>query len=337
MTYRPNLADPRVAKRIIHALDWCEQYMKKPKAQWLSQREIQRHFGSLSRPLGKWLRDSLLICVNPHYDSLNGLCKSYRLNTDTFNKISQDLGKTPEITITEHIESEIASGEFVYTEKSSREYHPLQNLPKRIKRPIFASRGYRHEYDICCSAQTLILQHARHLGFTTPTPFLDEMISDRDSVRRDIADRCQLPKATVKRILTAILNGASLSTWHENHIFQLVDYNRSMISQLKTDAYITGYRSEVRQMWRHIRKSLTLRRSQRLSSKMKSEIYRSLEESVRSVIKRSLRRTTNRAFIEHDGWTCERAIDICELTQEVKRATGFVIELEWTVNESVDS
>jgi hypothetical protein len=51
------------------------------------------------------------------------------------------------------------------------------------------------------------------------------------------------------------------------------------------------------------------------------------------VIQRYLKRTKNKYFFEHDGWSCEKAIDIGQLLREVKNKTGFVIQLDWTIHE----
>lgn len=333
----PNITDPRVLRRIQQSLDWVTAYLKPNKDQWLSTREIQRQFGSLSRPLGRWIRDKLLICTNTHYSTADGRCKTYRLNTDGYLELSKTIGYTAQVQISEKHTEELDSGDFEYTEKANREYHPLQNLPKRIKKPLLTSKGYRHEYDIRCCAQTLILQSARSQGFTKPTPNLDRYISDRTSVRDELSQRFELDTQTIKRILTAILNGASISAWHENMIFSYVNFNKLMINHLCEDSYIQGYQKEVREMWKYLRGKQHLGYKERFNAKMKSEIYRELEESVRVVIKRYLKKTKNAAFIEHDGWSSQKPVDIERLKYEVKRQTGFVIELDWTIHEYVEA
>jgi hypothetical protein len=90
-------------------------------------------------------------------------------------------------------------------------------------------------------------------------------------------------------------------------------------------------------MWKAIRLHQSLSKGERFNAKMKSEIYRFLEEKVRVVIKKHLKKTKNKAFIEHDGWSSERAVDIDRLKYEVEKQTGFVIELDWTIHEYVDS
>lgn len=336
MTYTPNFSDPRVHRRCVQAIAFVERSVRQ-QPQWLSTREISRHFGWQGRPLGRYLRDALLICCDQYFNMQTGQCKRYVRNYEGYQRLRNSLGVTDTVTdITTDQQQQLETGDFTYREIGHREYHSLQNLPRRQKRPLLAKFGYRHEYDIRCASQTLILQHARSLGFRKLTPALDRYIRDRSSVRQELSDSLGLDTVTIKRCLTAILNGASISQWHENHIFALVNYSRPHIERLRENSYIQQYQREVRDMWRVIRKSLTLRHRQRFNSKMKSDVYRSLEDTVRSVIKRSLRKQKNRAFIEHDGWTCERAIDIDRLLSEVRQKTGFEIELEWTIHEYRD-
>jgi hypothetical protein len=337
LTYTPNFQDPRVRRACERAIAYVEQYVK-DQPHWLSQRAIQKHFGNLARPLGKYLKEQLLICTDPYFNIETGQCKKYINNVAGLNFIKQHMGIIcAPLVIPAEINQQIDSGVFEYKDTGHREYHPLQNLPKRIKRPLLASKGYRHEYDIQCCAQTLLLQQARSLGFNKATPALDRYISDRSSVRNQLSQQLGLDAETIKKILTAILNGASISAWHENMIFSYVNYNRLMISELSVNPYIQQYQKDVRGVWSEIRKHQGLDQGQRFNAKMKSEKYRFLEESVRVVIKRYLKKTKNVAFIEHDGWSCQRAVDIDQLLWEVKQQTGFVIALDWTIHEYIDS
>lgn len=338
MTYTPNFTDPRVKDRCISALSFVEQYVKTNQSHWLSSREIQKHFGSLSRPLGLYLKDTLLICTDPYYNIQTGQCKKYTSNPQGIQQLKQQLGLIAvPVAIPDNLQQQLNTGEFEYKDQGHREYHPLQNLPKRIKQPLLRASNYRHEYDIQCCAQTLLLQHAQKLGFTKSTPALSEYISTRTAVRQRLSDELGLDATTIKKILTAILNGGSISAWHENMIFSYVNYNRLMISELKVNEYILQYQRDVRDMWLEIRQHQGLEYKERFNAKMKSEIYRTLEESVRVVIKSHLKKTKNKAFIEHDGWTCERVVDTDRLKYEVLKQTGFVIELDWTIHEYVDS
>jgi len=337
MTYAPNYQNPQVHRRIAKSLDWCNTYLSQTRTHWLSQREIQRQFGHQSRPLGLYLRNQLLTCVNPYYSNLTeSVCRTYKLNLNGYHALCTAIGYEPKFKPSQALIETLDTGNFEYETKGHRDYHPLQNLPKRIKRPLLASKGYRHEYDIECCAQTLLLQHAQALGFKRSTAALDRYISDRSSVRSELESKTGLDSKTIKQILTALLNGSTLSCWHTNTIFAYVNYNRQMIDVLREDEFIQQYITDVRGMWKEIRKHQSLRYKERFNAKMKSEKYRFLEESVRVVIQRHLKKTKNRAFVEHDGWSCQTAVDTARLSYEVKQQTGFVIKLDWTIHEYVD-
>ena len=110
--YRPNTQDPRIQKRVKSALDWTTTYVKPNKDNWISTREIQRHYGSLARPLGQWLKTNLLICVNDYYNNLQGICKTYKLNVDGYNNICLMFGYQGGLCISPKITEQLASGEF---------------------------------------------------------------------------------------------------------------------------------------------------------------------------------------------------------------------------------
>jgi hypothetical protein len=337
MAYSPNFNDPRVKAKCQSALAFVEQFVKTDKSHWLSTREIGRHFGWQGRPLGKFLKDTLLICTDPYYNPLTGQCKKYKSNADGIRFIKQQLGiSTVTLEISDKLQEELATGEFEYTDKSNRIHHPLQRLPKRIKLPILRKHNYRHEYDIQCSVHRLLLQHAQKLGLTTLTPALDEYISDRTSVRERLANDCGITVKQVKQVLTALIQGGTLSSFHENRIFAELNYNKVSLGHLQMNPYICEFKEECKQLWTTIKPTLSVG-TRRLNGRDKSELYRILEESVRVVIVRYLKKDKNKHFFEHDGWSSERAVDIDQLINEVRRQTGFVIELDWTIHEYVDS
>ena len=337
MSYSPKFTDPRVKSKCLAALTFVEQFIKSNQSHWLSTREIQKHFGSQSRPLGKYLKEQLLVCTDPYYNMQTGQCKKYRSNPDGIRALKQSLGIL-NVTIepTAKIQEELDTGEFEYTDKSNRIHHPLQRLPKRIKVPLLRKNNYRHEYDIQCSVHRLILQHAQSLGLTLATPALDEYITDRTAVRDRLANECGITATQVKQVLTAMIQGGTLSCFHENRIFAELNYNKVVLGNLQLNPYILQFKEECKEIWKTIKPTMSVG-TRRLNGRDKSELYRVLEESVRVVIQRYLKRDKNKYFFEHDGWTCARAIDIDRLITEVRIQTGLVIELDWTIHEYNDS
>ena len=63
MSYTPKFTDPRVRAKCLSALEFVEQYVRSDKSNWLSTREIGRHFGWQGRHLGKCLaREISAVC-----------------------------------------------------------------------------------------------------------------------------------------------------------------------------------------------------------------------------------------------------------------------------------
>jgi hypothetical protein len=330
-----------VINRCRTAIEFVETYLRKNSDRPVASRIIDQHFSN--KPLGAFLRKHLLICTNDYYNFERGICKQYRLNTDgvKYIKALTGLGDS-EIKPDADLVAQLESGNFEYENKSNRNFHPLQFKPKIQKLPLLQKYGYRHEYDIKCAAHTLILQHAQHLGLKKPTPAFDQYISDRTAVRKDLATAVGIEVDTVKLIMTSLLQGGYISSWHECAVFKYLNYDSDRLERLKNNSYIQGFQTDLREIWKTIKPSMDLGTvvrsdgvviSRRISSKKKSQLYRELEQSVGVVIQRYLKRTKNKYFFEHDGWSCEKAIDIGQLLREVKNKTGFVIELDWTIHE----
>ena len=338
MSYEPNFADPRIQRRVKQALTSVELYMKPGQIHPVSKTQQYKFFGNTSRPLGSYLKQRLLIVVDDYYNIQTGVCKKYSRNDSGILEIKQQTGLIDyQIEIKEDFNQQTDSGQFEYKEINGRIYHPLQNLPKRIKRPYFSQRGYSYEYDICCCAQTVLIQYAEQLNLNKPISALREYTARRHQIRNQLALELGVKEDVVKQILHAILFGGTVSTWHTNQIYSYVNYNSLKIKQIKENLWIQQYQADVRDMWKSIRPSMQLSKGIRFNSRKKSQVYRDLEQQVREVIERYLKKTKNDNFFEHDGWTCRQAVDISELTSQVRRTTGFVIELDWTIIEYTDA
>lgn len=334
--YVPNFKDPRIQKRCIGALEFCEQHLAHRKITWISRKEIYKHFGNTSRDLGKYLKDLLLKTEDSYFNMSTGQCKKYSLDRNGFTNLKQSLGidEVP-FGVTDAVSQQLESGAFEYTRLSDREFHSLQFKPKYKKQRILRKFGYRYEFDIKTAAHTLILQYARGLGYNEPTPALDLYIRNKDQIREELAESAGIDSSQTKRILTGILQGASLSPWHTNLIFAQVNYRRDVLEHLRSNTFIKQYQEEVRSIWKHIKNTRGV--TERMSGRVKSAIYRELESSVRCCIQKYLKKHKNIHFFEHDGWTCREMPDVNQLLQQVKRQTGFVIELDCTIYEQDES
>lgn len=81
MKYQPNFNDPRVIKRVSNAIGFTKAMTSSKRPKPISTRFIDKHFGMQNHQLSKYLRNTLLICVNNRYNKDSGTCKSYVFNT----------------------------------------------------------------------------------------------------------------------------------------------------------------------------------------------------------------------------------------------------------------
>jgi hypothetical protein len=177
---------------------------------------------------------------------------------------------------------------------------------------------------------------------TRTTPAIDLYLNDRTSIRTRIANECAISEKTAKQIINALFQGAHLSHSPQTTLYELLEGDHSRITWLQEDTYLLELKKDIKACWDTIKLTLPVRtitdkngleRRARLSSRDKSGVYLNLEKQVLTEVKKFLKRTKNKCFTEHDGWTCEKAIDLIELVSQIRSKTGYVIELDWEVWE----
>src|SRR5690606_1122364 len=91
MYYTPNLADPRILKRIATAYGFARGCLSSTPRAW-SKAALDNIFGQQQHPLSRWLRAKLLICVDNNYSYGNvSETKKYVLNESGANEIKMIL------------------------------------------------------------------------------------------------------------------------------------------------------------------------------------------------------------------------------------------------------
>jgi hypothetical protein len=111
---------------------------------------------------------------------------------------------------------------------------------------------------------------------------------------------------------------------------------------LRACELVQNLRDDIRELWSTLKASFPVRYATnrrgneyrvRLTGRDKSGLYRQLEDQVGRVIRRYLKKHSVRCLWIHDGWCSDKVLDTSELCAEVRRQTGFVIELDWGVYE----
>lgn len=366
MSYQPNFNDPRVARRVKRALGFATACFSETKERSWSTRYIDRYFGVSSNPLSKYLRDTLLVCTDPHYSSLSHVSKKYKLNPQGVSKLQT--GSTPTCVLQvdpaawakEEFKQELSTRVFKYTNKSNRNWHPLQRVRREVKKDVFRDSNLRYQYDIQCCAPRLLLQYSqqipevldpikqvgpqnkkRALWVQGPMdlwlPNLQAYLKDRNQIRNELSQRADITPALAKEIINALFAGAPLGLQKDSDIYQLLEGDIARIHYLKQDPFISGLRDEIKIMWEYISPTLQKRthvtkagqvRTNKKTSKQKWALYFQLEMIVLTAITDYLTETNNKFFTEHDGWVCEFEVDQIALIDFVRTKTGFDIKLD---------
>jgi hypothetical protein len=227
------------------------------------------------------------------------------------------------LTVKSSTIKEIKDGTLEYNQKGNREYTPVQNLPSEVRNSLFASEGINHDYDIKCAAQSLLLQEARKLGLTKPTPGLDQYVSDTAGVRAELAKATGIDLKTIKLILHAMLFGSKLSSWSESQTFQVVGYDKNLIIALQNHPFIQAYKADLSVMWRAIKQGRGL--TERLNGSAKNRIYTELEHTVLKVVKVFLRKKKIGFILIHDGFTTTTQVDLANLEYFIRSRTGYSV------------
>lgn len=343
MTYKPNFNDTRVVNRIKKSINFVELYTNPKKVSSISSTQLYKYLGNTSKPLGKYLMDNLLVVVDRYYNAETHVCRKYRQNSNGVHLLKQAVGLESFIPeLNDELNQQLDSGEIIYTEKSNRIYSPLQFIPKRIRGPLLDNKGYRYNYDIKAAAPTLLFQEAKKLNPDLNLSHLEHYINNRSQVRNQLAIECEITEDQVKFVINALLNGATISHWSQNKIFCELNCNHNSIIRLKNNITLIGISLDIKSMWKELKVKFPQRnvtdkrgitKSKRLTGRDKSSFYREIEEQVRDVIRRELKKQKIKHLWIHDGWCCDKVIDPVVIQSQVKRELNYSIELDWGIYE----
>lgn len=347
MTYTPNFNDPRVAKRVKDAIVFCKKYLKEDQAQALGTRYIDSVFSSQRRDLGRYLREQLLICADERYNKDLKITKKYLLNKPGLELLEKNSAGNNKITaysvaeVSDKFQKELAQG-IEYKDSSDRLWHWLQHHRREEKQQVFHHTGFLHNYDIVCSAPTLLYQYSSQVTpGLEPLTAIEHYIKYRTEIRQRIAHECELDTHQVKKMLNRLFQGGQISAYTQSECYKELNGDRAKIKFLQQDQFLLELRADITEMWRRIKPSTQKRtktdclgrtRSVALTSKRKTGVYRQLERQVLDSVIRYLKLTDNQFFAEHDGWITKEEIDRDELVAYIRQITGFDVEIEYEQN-----
>jgi len=362
---------------------FCERTGTKPKQ--ISSKKLDTVFGKSS--LGKQLRRDLMIVVNDYYNPETHVCKEYKIDWNVYQELLQEYTQllklnVPTIELSTNAVSfdcvsqelereygeELTTGNFKYIRKGNRYYHALQNLPKKTREQVFAEYGYRWDYDIEAAMPTLIKQYAQQKGLTTPTPYYDDFLLNRNDIRNQLARELNASVPQVKILLTSLINGAKVAV-SNNHstyaIHELLsdegnDMGEARIIMINGDEeldipphkWITGFREDIKVIWSAIKQAGAITRKFKdisyervnqetgeihgihytkelpLTSKQKAFLYQMLEHQVMYSVRNYLELNYIKYYQIHDGMMTNNQVDVNELIDYIKKETGFSVRFQ---------
>lgn len=234
---------------------------------------------------------------------------------------------------------ELRTRQFTYEDKSHRLWHPLQNVRKEHKQRAFADYNLSYQYDIQTCAAQLIHQHAQQQQEPMDLYLfaLRRYLKEKRTVRQELAEALDIDPKTAKVLINALFCQARIGHGGYFAVSELLDHDAARIAWLKQDPYIQELKSDIKTCWDYIQPSM-MRRSQPdkrgrqrllpITSKERWMRYFDLERRVLNQVRVYLDQTANPCFLEHDGWSCEREIDVNELSDFIYVRTGFDLQFE---------
>jgi hypothetical protein len=345
MTYTPNFSDPRILSTTKRALSFVALYARSTQKSWFSRNELYKHFGNTSRPLGKYLKEQLLIQADGYYNPLTGTCKKYLANPVGIRQVQELAGLSDAFELPVVLEQQLDSGDFEYNEKSDRLFNPLQYIPKQVRGSIMANKGFTYHYDIEAAAPNLLVQRAKKLNPQLNLTHLEHYNNNRQQVRNLIALETNLSTEQIKLVINGVLQGSMLTCWQGSKLFQSLNFSYEAVNSLKHCQTYLDIQNDIKLLWRVLKEEFPKKyltdkngntRSQRISAKQKSDLYRQLENEVGSVIRRLLKKRKIKCLWIHDGWCSNGFIDPLDVELEVRRLTGYSIRLDWNKYKDVN-
>lgn len=288
MSYQPKLHDLRVYKRTRKATGFAISILENGITKHLSRTLLDKHFGTQGRPLGRYLREKLLICTDDNYSKKKKITKQYRLNAQGAAELREklrssrhhnsiltrkapkeakdnyqqniDIVNEEEEFVRDYFDYEyhkqLTTGNITYNIKSDRFWNSLQSLPRTIRTKLLAEYGYVHQYDIESAAPTLLYQYARMKGLTKTLPAYERYLECKDQIRTELAILLDIPKEAVKELLTAILNGAHFGFNPDFSTTKLLNWDFRKIDTLKHNDFFMAFREDVKEIWNILSKEI---------------------------------------------------------------------------------
>ena len=338
MMYTPNFNDPRVQRRIKHAIGFASASLTTDKGRQWTTRELDKHLGHSWNSLGAYIRDKLLLCTDDIYwfGTHGSKCKEYKLNHKGYAELLQHCDQKVSSYSSaiqargvewfeQQYAQELESGTWGYKDKSNRLWNPAQQYPNAIRKQAFARQGYVWEYDIVSAAPTLITELAKRSGLTKKIPTIEAYLADSNKYRNELAEDLHITPRVAKQLILMRFAGARMGPYG-SIIKQLPTNSTLHYQRLKDNEFYNSITKEIKHLWDAIKQDLQL--ESRLTSRDKWFMFFEQEAQVMKVVRKQLNKTGMKYFLEHDGWRCSHYINENSLRLCVRSCLGINVKFE---------
>lgn len=328
--FAPNPRDSRHRESIRRGLAFADKYLSESERMF-SHRQLTKHLGNQSKPMGAWLRRMLLIRRGSYQMGKHSFRyirnkPGYMTLVRTFEETYGEPYRLSEDSFREELAALPADMQFEYSEKSHRLYHPLQYLRREAKAMFWTAAGLPFDYDIEACAPTIFFQLAERAGLPwVMSDAVGDYIADKDGYRRHVADLVGVSLTDAKRLLNALFNGARISKSSHCAIYQVLDCDGDRTDALASDEMVLGLRRQIRYGWRWIGRCSGRKLR---TSREKWGVYFLHERQALDAVRDYLASRGIRHFAEHDGWRTDRELDVRDLEGHIERATGFKLKIQ---------
>ena len=297
---------------ITKAIAFTHSYLSKETA--VPTRALEKHFGNAARPLGQYLRNTLLTVTNHHYSKDGKQCKKYIANKEGLSLLMQQYNLSPNALEAYTIDAywpEITSGMFRYHLQSNRLWHPLQNIHRELRDRMFKEAGYTYKYDIKTAAPSLMTQLANKVSYHYTESIHDYLRKPKEH-RQRLANLLNISYDLSKEIITALFNGAQLSNAYTS-IGKLL--TNEQLALLKQDKFVTALRDEIK----------TIKKTLSIGGDTK-KLWDTYFETELTVMDTALASHSGKVFRVHDGLYTDTPLNTAICTRDCKTKLDLWVE-----------
>jgi hypothetical protein len=309
-------------------------------------------FSTGNNNVAKFLRNNLLICTDEFYSKDAGVCKEYTVNKTGFNFIlGKVLEKDPsfklndaELLYTDVVREivsddkkmslELETKEFSYNLKAYRRWNPLQNIKREVKKRILVEHGLVWDYDVEGCAVTVLVQKALKQGLKEKKiPVLLELYKNKNYIRTKLMDEIGISRDKVKDIISGIFNGAKINKTGD--IYKAIGRCEKTYLKMDSSPTLQRLKIDISTLWAFLKREVLessgdvvgLANNRRLTGSDKANFYFKIELLLNNCFIEFCDKLSIKYFLQHDGFTTNKRIDVSLLENLIKETTNYIVSL----------